>query len=273
MEQVTAIEQVLRRERGVEVAGLVLIAALAWWWVVIGAGTGMMAKDMTTWSFPPPIFMFMYSDWSPGYAVTMFFMWWIMMIAMMTPSAAPLILLYGRTYRHGQLSGRLGGGIVPTFVFALGYLLSWAVFSLIATGLQWGLERAGLMHQMRMWSVSPLLTAALLIAAGLYQLTSFKAGCLRHCRSPAQFLARHFSPGAFGALRLGWRHGLYCLGCCWVLMALLFAGGIMNLVWIAGLAIYILLEKLLPRGLLIARVTGVGLVLAGLWVALGAVVA
>lgn len=270
MEHATATEEVVRRERMVEVGGLVLITALAWWWVVSGAGTGMMAKDMTTWSFPPPVFMFMYADWSLGYAVTMFFMWWIMMIAMMTPSAAPMILLYGRTYRHGQRAGRLAGGIVPTFAFALGYLLSWAVFSLVAVGLQWGLERAGLVHQMRMWSISPLLTASLLIAAGLYQLTSFKTGCLKHCRSPAQFLAQRFTPGAFGALRLGWTHGLYCLGCCWFLMALLFAGGIMNLVWIAGLSIYILLEKVLPRGLLIARAAGVVLVGTGVWVAIGA---
>ena len=227
----------------------------------------MSAFQMTTWRFPPPLDVGMVETWTIGYAVVMFVMWWIMMIAMMTPSAAPLVLLYARAYRHEQRQGKLPGGIVPTFAFLLGYLLSWAAFSLIATGLQWGFERAGLLHQMMMWSISPYFTAALLIAAGLYQLTPLKLACLQHCRSPVQYLAQHFQPGTPGALRLGLRHGLYCLGCCWFLMALLFAGGIMNLVWIAGLAIYVLIEKLVPQGQLIARVAAIAMVLAGLWVA------
>lgn len=209
----------------------------------------------------------MVQNWSIGYAVVMFFMWWIMMIAMMTPSAAPLVLLYARVYRHEQRLGKLPVGVVPTFVFVLGYLLSWGCFSLVATALQRGLERADLLHQMMMWSISPLFTAVLLIAAGLYQLTPLKLACLQHCRSPAQFLAEHFQPGTPGALRLGWKHGLYCLGCCWFLMALLFAGGIMNLLWIAGLAIYVLVEKVAPNGQLISRVAGFAMVLVGLWVA------
>ena len=165
--------------------------------------------------------------------------------------------------------GKLPAGAVPTFVFVLGYLLSWAAFSGAATGLQWGLERVALIHQMMMWSINPIFTAALLIAAGLYQLTPLKTVCLEHCRSPAQYLAQHFRPGAAGAFRLGWRHGAYCLGCCWFLMALLFAGGIMNLVWIAGLAVYVLIEKVAPNGQLIARMAGAAMVLVGLWVAAG----
>lgn len=263
----TVTEALLRRERLLVLAGLLLITALAWWWVVIGSGTGMSAYSMTTWRFPPPLHEASVNVWSPSYALVMFFMWWIMMIAMMTPSAAPLVLLYARAYRHEQRQGKLPDGVVPTFVFVLGYLLSWACFSLIATGLQWGLERAGLLHQMMMWSISPFFTAVLLIAAGLYQLTPLKLACLQHCRSPAQYLAEHFQPGAQGALRLGWKHGLYCLGCCWFLMALLFAGGIMNLIWIAGLAIYVLIEKVAPKGQLIARVAGVAMVIVGLWVA------
>jgi Predicted metal-binding integral membrane protein len=180
---------------------------------------------MTTWRFPPPLHMARVDIWSPSYALVMFFMWWIMMIAMMIPSATPTILLYGHAYRHEQRQGKLPAGAVPTFVFVLGYLLSWAAFSGAATGLQWGLERVALIHQMMMWSINPIFTAALLIAAGLYQLTPLKTVCLEHCRSPAQYLAQHFRPGAAGAFRLGWRHGAYCLGCCWFLMALLFAGG------------------------------------------------
>ena len=265
--ETTVAETLLRRERVIVLAGLLLITALAWMWILAGSGTGMSAIHMTTWRFPPPLQDGMVENWAISYAVVMFFMWWIMMIAMMTPSAAPLVLLYARAYRHEQRQGKLPDGVVPTFVFVLGYLLSWACFSLIATGLQWGLERAGLLHQMMMWSISPFFTAVLLIAAGLYQLTPLKLACLQHCRSPAQYLAEHFQPGAQGALRLGWKHGLYCLGCCWFLMALLFAGGIMNLIWIAGLAIYVLIEKVAPKGQLIARVAGVAMVIVGLWVA------
>jgi predicted metal-binding membrane protein len=265
----TVTEALLRRERLLVLAGLLLITALAWWWVVIGSGTGMSAYSMTTWRFPPPLHMARVDIWSPSYALVMFFMWWIMMIAMMIPSATPTILLYGHAYRHQQRHGKLPAGAVPTFVFVLGYLLSWAAFSGAATGLQWGLERVALIHQMMMWSINPIFTAALLIAAGLYQLTPLKTVCLEHCRSPAQYLAQHFRPGAAGAFRLGWRHGAYCLGCCWFLMALLFAGGIMNLVWIAGLAVYVLIEKVAPNGQLIARMAGVAMVLVGLWVAAG----
>lgn len=263
----TVVETLLRRERSIVIAGLLLITALAWAWVLAGSGTGMSALHMSTWQFPPPVHVGMVENWTFAYAVIMFFMWWIMMIAMMTPSAAPLVLLYARAYRHEQRQGKLPGGIVPTFVFVLGYLLSWAGFSLLATGLQWGLERIGLLHQMMMWSISPHFTAALLVAAGLYQLTPLKRACLQHCRSPAQYLAEHFQAGALGALRLGWKHGLYCLGCCWFLMALLFAGGIMNLIWIAGLSIYVLIEKVAPQGHMISRVAGLVMVLVGLSVA------
>ncbi len=265
----TAVEALLRRERFVVVAGLVLIMALAWWWIAIGAGTGMSTLAMTTWQFPPPVRPSMIETWTPGYALVMFLMWWIMMIAMMTPGASPMVLLYGRAYRHEQRQGKLGPGIVPTFVFVLGYLLAWGVFSALATGLQWCLERAGLIHQMVMWSINPLFSAAILIVAGLYQLTPLKTACIKHCRSPAQFLSHNFRPGASGALRLGWNHGLYCLGCCWFLMTLLFAGGIMNLVWIAGLAIYVLIEKVAPKGELVARIAGGAMIVVGVFVVTG----
>jgi predicted metal-binding membrane protein len=265
----TAVEALLRRERFVVVAGLVLITALAWWWVAIGGGTGMSVLAMTTWQFPPPVHPSMIETWTPGYVLVMFFMWWIMMIAMMTPSASPMVLLYARAYGHEQRQGRLAPGIVPTFAFVLGYLLAWGVFSAIATGLQWSLERAGLIHQMLMWSINPLFSAAILIVAGLYQLTPLKRACLKHCRSPAQFLSQNFRPGVAGAAHLGWKHGLYCLGCCWFLMALLFVGGIMNLIWIAGLAVFVLIEKVAPKGELVARIAGVAMVVIGLLVAAG----
>ncbi len=180
---------------------------------------------MTTWQFSPPALSQTVGDWSAGYAGLMFLMWWVMMIAMMTPGASPMILLYASAYHFEQHQGKLPAGVAPTFAFALGYLLAWAAFSLVATGMQWSFERAGLLHQMTMWSINPLFTATLLIGAGLYQLTPVKRACLDSCRSLARYLAERFRPGPTGALRLGWKHGLYCVGCCWFLMALLFAGG------------------------------------------------
>ena len=187
------------------------------------------------------------------------------MIAMMTPSAAPLILLYGRAYRHEQKLGKIKSTVTPTFSFAAGYLVAWMGFSVLATGLQWGFERAGLVHAMQMWSMNSVFSASLLIAAGIYQLSPLKNVCLEHCRSPARFLAENFKPGAMGALRMGLKHGLFCLGCCWFLMGLLFAGGVMNLLWIAGLALFILLEKIGPQGHRIARIAGILMVVIGIW--------
>lgn len=264
--EITSTESLLKRERLVVGTGLVIITVLAWGWLLVGAGTGMDTFAMTTWVFPPPVHAQMLAHWTPAYAGIMFAMWWIMMIAMMTPSAAPMILLYARAYRHEQKLGRLASAVTPTFAFALGYLLAWMGFSLIATALQWALEGAGLVHAMWMWSIEPVFTGMLLIAAGAYQLTPLKTVCLEQCRSPAQFLAANFEPGTLGAIRMGLKHGAFCLGCCWFLMALLFAGGLMNLVWVAGLAIYVLIEKVAPFGNWIARFIGVILIAAGLYV-------
>ena len=135
-----------------------------------------------------------------------------------------------------------GAPYVPTGIFAAGYLLVWGAFSLVAVSTQWGLERSGLLSS-TMASTSVLLGAGLLIAAGIYQLTPLKHACLRHCRSPFAFVTQHWRPGDLGALRMGIEHGAFCTGCCWFLMALLFYGGIVNLYWIIGLAVYVLLER------------------------------
>ena len=264
--EITTVEALLRRERLIVLCGLIFITILSWCWLLNGAGMGMSVTAMTAWSFPPPIPPSMSHDWSLQYAIVMFLMWWIMMIAMMTPSAAPLILLYGHAYRHEQRLGRLHTAVTPTLFLAVGYLLAWMGFSILAAGLQWGLERAGLVHAMLMWSMSPVLSASLLVAAGVYQFTPLKKVCLEHCRSPAHFIAENFKPGKAGALRLGLKHGYFCLGCCWFLMGLLFVGGVMNLLWIAGLAILVLLEKIRPQGQRIARVAGVVMIIAGIWI-------
>ena len=262
------LETLLRRERAIVWSALAILTALAWLWVFLGAGTGMSPMAMTTWQFPPPRpSMMMSGDWSPAYWLTMLLMWWVMMIAMMVPSAAPTILLHARVVRHGQARGQIENSLVPAAAFAAGSLAVWLGFSVLAVALQFGLERFGLLHGMLMWSTSPPLTAVLLIAAGLYQLTPLKTACLSHCRAPAEFLTRNWHPGRAGAFRMGVVHGAYCLGCCWALMLLLFAAGIMNLVWIAGLAALVLLEKLAPFGANLAPATAVLLIGAGLYVA------
>jgi predicted metal-binding membrane protein len=266
MSQTTLTERIVRREQAVVAIALAVIVGLAWIYLVMGAGTGMSTIAMTTWRFPParPAMTSM-GAWDGGYWLTMLLMWWVMMIAMMIPSAAPAILLYARVVRHGQARGQMPGSLVPASSFAAGYLACWLGFSAAAEGQQFALERAALLDGMMMWSVNGWLTAGLLFAAGLYQLSPLKAACLGKCRAPADFLSRHFRPGRAGAFRLGLVHGAYCLGCCWALMLLLFAGGIMNLVWIAGLAILVLIEKLAPLGGRLAPVSSVLLLAAGLY--------
>ena len=187
-------------------------------------------------------------DWTFRYALLMFFMWWVMMIAMMLPSAAPMVLLHARVERSAKARAGEVGGLAPTVAFTFGYLLVWGLFSAIAAALQWAFERAGLLSPMTMNASSMLFAGVILLFAGAYQVTPIKQACLKHCRGPIQFLSRNWRPGAGGALRMGVHHGTYCLGCCWGLMAILFFGGVMNLYWIVGLALIVLLEKLVPLG-------------------------
>jgi predicted metal-binding membrane protein len=266
-------ESFLRRDRWIVLAGLAALTIMSWAYILAGAGMGMSVRDMTVVSLFPHRMTGMPMGgmsipmqsglWSAGYFIIILIMWWVMMIAMMTPSAAPMILLYARATRHAQATGQLQHGAVPTATFVGGYLLVWLGFSLLAAAMQWALERAGLVSAMMMASVSAAVSATVLFVAGLYQLSALKHVCLRHCRAPAQFLSRNWRPGTSGALHMGLQHGAFCVGCCWVLMALLFVGGIMNVVWIAALAIFVLLEKVVPRGEWLARATGVVLLAWG----------
>ncbi|TIM05254.1 MAG: DUF2182 domain-containing protein, partial [Mesorhizobium sp.] len=201
--------------------------------------------------------------WGGANWALMIAMWWIMMIAMMSPSAAPTILLYARVHRHALAQGQIQDKLAPTGVFMAGYLLVWLGFSVAVTALHWLLEREAFVSATMMSSQSRWLSAIVLIAAGLYQLSPLKNACLSHCRAPTAFLARHWRPHATGALRLGALHGAFCVGCCWMLMALLFVGGIMNLVWIAALAILVLVEKLFPAGPWVGRAAGIALIAWG----------
>jgi predicted metal-binding membrane protein len=189
--------------------------------------------------------------WEAPSLAIIFAMWWVMMIAMMVPAAAPVVLLYARA---SPAQGIARPHIGPFFA---GYLLCWLAFSAIAVALQLFLEQAGVLDGMAMQLTSRWIAGGVLVAAGIYQLTPAKNACLSHCRNPADFLSRHFRPGAAGALRMGLYHGAYCVGCCWLLMALLFVVGIMNLAWIALLTIVVAAEKLLPNGQWLARVGGV----------------
>jgi predicted metal-binding membrane protein len=191
-------------------------------------------------------------------------MWWIMMIGMMLPSAAPMILTFAAI--NGRKRAR-GQPYTPTALFASGYLLAWGGFSMAATVAQWALERASLLAPMTMKTTSPLLGGLLFVAAGLYQLTPLKTACLRSCRSPFDFVVNHWRDGAGGAVRMGVAHGLYCLGCCWILMTLLFAVGAMNLAWVAVLAAIVLVEKLFVGGEWLARFGGLLLIAWGVWLA------
>jgi predicted metal-binding membrane protein len=252
----TVLETVLRRDRLVVVAALVSVITLSWIWILLGAGTGMTAMAMTRGSGMPGVATMLMEPaaWSRGYAGLMFAMWWVMMAAMMLPSASPVLLIFARINRIQQAGGR---PFIPTGIFAAGYLVAWGGFSALATALQWQLEQLGLLSPM-MATTSYWLGGAILLAGGVWQLTPVKTICLRHCRSPMGFLVQSWRPGRLGAFRMGLEHGSYCLGCCWFLMGLLFFGGIMNLFWIIGLAGFILLEKTMPMGSRIGRIVGVG---------------
>jgi predicted metal-binding membrane protein len=184
-----------------------------------------------------------------------------MMVAMMLPSAAPTILLVASVLRRRR---EHASPAAPTVVFVAGYLVVWMGFSGAAALAQWGLHQAALLSP-AMASTSPVLGGILLLIAGVYQWLPVKSACLAHCRSPLAFLGRHWREGSCGALVLGVRHGLYCLGCCWALMTLLFVAGVMNLLWVAAIAALALVEKVVPTGPWLGRVAGLTLASWGLW--------
>ena len=190
----------------------------------------------------------------------MFLMWAVMMVGMMVPTAIPMTLVYAGVARKADAQNT---PLAPTATFVAGYLVMWTLFSVGATVAQWSLEQAALLSPM-MVTTSPLLGAGLLIAAGIYQWTPWKNRCLRHCRAPAHFFAQHWHSGAAGAFRMGLEHGAFCLGCCWVLMGLLFLGGVMNLLWIAVITLFVLLEKVIPFGDQGGRIGGAAMILLGL---------
>lgn len=254
----------MSRDTWVVAGSVFAIVLMAGLYTITGVGMNMSALDMTMMAGPigNPMAMGGSQPWSIGYTLLVFLMWWVMMIAMMTPSAAPTLLLYTALKRHGS---ERASATKLSLIFLAGYLLIWGGFSLLAAGAQWGTETLGLVNGPMMTLASRPAAGVVMILAGLFQFSTLKTACLKQCSSPADFLTRHRRTGGGGALLMGMHHGAYCFGCCWALMALLFVGGIMNLYWIVGLAIYVLAEKIVPSPRLFARCTGAVLMVWGLW--------
>ncbi|ATU94204.1 DUF2182 domain-containing protein [Phyllobacterium zundukense] len=273
----TALEAILRRDRAVVALSIAVLTVIAWIHIVWFAHTmsigdavvtgmdmdnmagmemGGNASDLTMTSG--------WHLWTPIEFLVMFAMWVVMMAGMMTPSAAPMILLYARVGRQSELQGK---PLAATGYFFAGYVFAWIGFALLATLAQWALENTLLLTPM-MASASRFFSGILLIVIGLFQWTPLKDVCLRQCQAPLMFIQQHggFRRDPFGSLSIGFRHGAYCVGCCWALMGLLFIGGVMNVLWIAAIAIYVLAEKIVPSGRWLSRLAGIGLGLTGLWV-------
>jgi predicted metal-binding membrane protein len=250
----TILESALRYNRTSVVVLLVLLPLVSWMWIII------MARDMYGSMTGASAWM-MTARWDISHLLLLWAMWAVMMTGMMLPSASPLVLLYGVIARRSAP----GSAARPIYALAAGYLIAWAVFSLGATALQCVLAALLLVSPV-MEMTNPVVGAMLLFVAGVYQLTPIKQTCLRTCQSPLGFLMSRWRSGLSGAFGIGLEHGAHCVGCCWALMLLLFAGGVMNLAVIAALTAFVAFEKLAPFGAYGARVSGVLLITAGLWI-------
>lgn len=253
------MESILKRDRLIVLAALVAGTALAWGYMVREAHamnlTGVCCCAGMRMSGPDT------SPWSTTTLVPLFLMWAEMMVAMMLPSATPMILTFAKVQRNRREQDR---PFVATGVFLAGYLAVWTAFSAVAAVLQWFLHGEALLSP-RMVSTSPILGGALLIAAGIFQWTPVKNSCLSKCCSPLNFLLTGWREGKGGALVMGLKHGVQCAGCCWFLMLLLFVAGVMNIWWIALITALVLIEKITPRGLFIGKIAGVLFVVWGIW--------
>ncbi|WP_439887880.1 DUF2182 domain-containing protein [Pseudomonas sp. MBLB4123] len=242
----------LQREQWLSLLCLLALTALAWAILLRMAADMASMAGMAAMTVTP-------TPWGPDDALLMLAMWAVMMVGMMLPSALPMFLLYQQMLRkYLDPPARQ----LALLLFGLAYLLLWGAFGLLATALQWSLEQLALLDpQLR--SNSRWLGAALLLTAGTYQWLPSKAACLAHCRGPVLFLMAHWRPGIAGGWRMGLEHAAYCLGCCWALMGLLFVVGVMNLLWVAAIGVYVLLEKTLPQGLWLGRCAGLLMLAAG----------
>ena len=233
------------------VTAITILSAIVAGWIFLFWAVVDMSNPLSQLMMP------MSPHWTIANVTAVFVMWALMMMAMMLPSATPMLLTFANLNRRK-------GDITPTWAFAAGYLALWTGFSAFATVAQWGLQRADLISPMIV-STSPAMTASLLIAAGVFQFTPLKRRCLRHCRTPMGFLITDWRDGLSGAWTMGLRHGVYCLGCCWALMCLLFVIGVMNLAWVGALTLAVLAEKALPGGERIGNLLGIALIAVGVF--------
>jgi predicted metal-binding membrane protein len=248
------LERVLLRDRAVAASALAVVTATAWTVLV------RMQEAMMPGTAMPGA-----HRWSSLDVTLLLLMWVVMMVAMMLPSAAPMILLFASIYRGRR---ERASPAVPTAIFAAGYLILWTGFSMAAALSQTALHHAALLSP-SMAATSPLLDGLLLVVAGVYQWLPLKAACLGRCRSPLHFFGSEWREGRQGALVMGMRHGLFCVGCCWALMTLLFVAGVMNLTWVAAIAALVLVERVVPQGVWIGRAGGALLAAAGVWMLAG----
>jgi len=261
------LERAIRRDRVVVAVALAALTALAWsyiLWLTASTDPGAMVNsDMRMIPSLARDLVPARAPWSVVEAGYVFAMWAVLMVAMMTPSAAPLILVQETIGEEAANQGKL---FVATGWLVAGYLLVWLGFALAATAAQWGLDRAALLDP-KMASASRVFGGAVLIVAGLYQWTPLKSVCLAQCQSPKTFIQQQsgFRRDRAGLVRLGLRYGAYCVGCCWALVALLFVGGVLNVLWIAAISAFVLIEKVVPAARLFSRVAGLGFLIAGGW--------
>jgi predicted metal-binding membrane protein len=251
MMSASVTERVLKRDRMIVIAGLVMVVLVVWIYMFI------LALDMQTMSME--MSMPQMQAWGLSDFILTFIMWSVMMIAMMIPSAAPMILTFSAINRR---KGEEKNPVVLTIIFLLGYLVIWTAFSAGVTVVQWGLHSMALLSPM-MVSSSPILGGILLLSAGIFQFTPLKHACFGHCRTPMGFLMTEWRLGKRGAFVMGIRHGNFCVGCCWLIMALLFVAGVMNLLWVAIIAGFVLLEKVIPSGEWVSRIAGILMIVWG----------
>ena len=263
----SALGRLLARDRRLIAAALAALAVLAWSYLLV-LSKQMSADASVAW-IPSVLAMPGMGD-EPGGSLQLLpltvLMWWTMMIGMMVPSAAPMILQFGNVQRR-ELAAE--SPKLRVALFTAGYLAIWGAFSLLAAVAQLALTKLGLLAPLDL-TVTGWLGALLVALAGIYQLTPLKNACLRRCHSPAEFLSSHWRRGNSGALRMGIDHGVYCVGCCWLLMSLLFVVGVMNLIWVAVIAVFVLIEKLVPQGETTAKINGAALLALALFLALNA---
>ena len=252
------------RDRALVALSILTLCALAWVYLIyLVSEMPPMASGTVSMSMAMPAG----HAWGVPDFAAMFVMWSVMMVAMMLPSATPMIVLYEKVNRKRESRGKTRN---PIALFIGGYLLIWIGFSVLATLMNWALHSGGLLSSM-MGQVTPVVAGISLRAGGTYQWTTLKYACLTHCRSPVGFLMAHWHEGRWGAARMGAHHGLFCLGCCWLLMVLLFVLGVMNLLWIAVLTVFVLAEKVVPRGHLLGRIAGLLMIGWGGWLIFSAV--